>query len=520
MKDKRNITTGELVLSGTLWVGAWRWSARLIGFASTIVLARLLLPDDFGIVATALIVIAFFDILIDLGTDKYLIRLEDPDDDDYNTAWTLRLTVISLASIAVFFCAQLAANFFGDQRLIMVLQVLAFANVLRGLTNIGLTKYRRNLQYGKIALIGIGQRLTGTVTAIVLAYIYQSYWAMVFGEVALRLFEVFSSYLIHPYRPQFCVKKIVKQWAFSKWIIIRNLASFIHGQGDQLVVAKYFGLQQIGFYSMSIRFASMPTLQLIAPMKSPVYSGLAKSYGDDKRFTGNVLKLIGAMLTVVLPAAVMVVLLREPLVAFVLGEKWVPVIPLLTPLVFTLVASVLLEPAVTTLTLMGRVKLLAVLHWLSAIIMISVLLMVAQFRSLDEFLIAVQNINFESFLLAARNGTLLSFVYARVVLASSFVFIYYIWLLHALSISWLSLINATYRPVLACLGMWVAVDYLYSVLPSVWWSLVILGMVGGLVYVILVYLFWFVASSPDSGDALLIKKFYKLFGRLSNKVRI
>ena len=95
-------SVGERIISSTLWVGAWRWTARLIGFVSIIILARLLLPADFGIVATGMVVVAFFDILTDLGTDRYLIRLTEPGRADYDSAWTLRLIVISGASAAIF----------------------------------------------------------------------------------------------------------------------------------------------------------------------------------------------------------------------------------------------------------------------------------------------------------------------------------------------------------------------------------------------------------------------------------
>ena len=84
---------GQRVLASTLWLAAWRWTARLMGVVSIVILARLLLPEDFGIVATGMVVVAFFDILIDLGTDRYLIRLSDPRREDYDTAWTLRLFV-------------------------------------------------------------------------------------------------------------------------------------------------------------------------------------------------------------------------------------------------------------------------------------------------------------------------------------------------------------------------------------------------------------------------------------------
>ena len=139
MQGNETASIGDQVVSGTLWLGSWRWSARLIGFVTTIILARLLVPEDFGILATGAIVVGFFAIMTGLGTESYLIRHKDPDHDDYDTAWTLRILVISISTVGIFFAAGPGADYFNDQRLVDVLQVLAIAGWLGGFANIGLT---------------------------------------------------------------------------------------------------------------------------------------------------------------------------------------------------------------------------------------------------------------------------------------------------------------------------------------------------------------------------------------------
>lgn len=166
---------------------------------------------------------------------------------------------------------------FNDSRLVDVLQVLAFASLLHGFTNIGLTMYRRDLQFGRIALIGLGQRFAGFIATVTLAVLLRNYWAVVLGELTSRVTELIFSYLFHPYRPRLNITRFSKQWEFCKWIVARNLASFLQRAGDQFVVARYFGIEKIGFYSMAVRFAEIPTKHLMAPMLIPVYSGLAKS---------------------------------------------------------------------------------------------------------------------------------------------------------------------------------------------------------------------------------------------------
>ena len=327
MQDNQAESIGEQVVTGGLWLGAWRWTARLIGFFTTIFLARLLVPEDFGILATGAIVVGFFSIFIGLGTDSYLIRHENPDRDDYDTAWTLRILVISIASVAVFLASQPGADYFGDQRLVEVLRVLAIAGWLGGFSNIGFTMYRRDLKFRIIALIGISKRITASVVTVALAFWFKNYWAMVIGDIVFILLGLLLSYTHHSYRPRFTLIRLHEQWEFSKWIVVQNIASFLQSQGDSFLVVKFFGIELMGLYAMAGRVAAMPTRQIMAPMLTPIFSGLSKKQADSEVFSSSILKVTGATAALVLPAATLFVCLSEELITTILGERWLLAIP-------------------------------------------------------------------------------------------------------------------------------------------------------------------------------------------------
>ena len=495
MSNTNDQSVGERVLTSTLWVGSWRWTARLIGLATTIILARLLLPDDFGVVATGGLVVAFFDILIDLGTDNYLIRLSDPTREDYDTAWTLRLSVIAAASAVTFLAAVPVTNFFDDHRLMDVIRVLALANIMRGFTNIGLTMYRRELEYKKIALVGLGKRLVGAVTTVSLALVLRSYWAMVFGAMALYAAELVLSYLIHPYRPRPTFVRFREQWDFSQWIVVRNLAVFLQGQGDQIIVAKYFGIEQIGFYSMAMRFAALPTSQLIAPMQNPVYSGLAKKR-DPVHFNRGLQQIIGATSAVVLPAATLLATLSDPFVLAVLGPKWLSTAPLIAPLVFAAGFAALTQPAVSALTLVGRVRLLAVFHWVGAISVISVTLIVGYLGNIQQL------------------------AFARAGLALALLISYYVWVAVSLAVPWTRLLGCTYRPVIASLVMAFVTASIASISCGPMLKIAIAIVAGALIYPVSLYGLWRAASSPESGEALIVRKASVVLARALKRFRM
>jgi lipopolysaccharide exporter len=493
MQSDNTASISEQVVSSTLWMGSWRWSARLIGFATTVVLARLLLPEDFGIVATGAIIVGFFTIMLDLGTDKYLIRHKNPDRDDYDTAWSLRFIVITVASMAIFFAAQAGANYFGDQRLVNVVRLLAVAGWLNGFTNIGLTMYRRELQFRIIALIGLSQRLAATVTIIALAVWLRSYWAMIIGEMVFMLVGLVLSYTQHEYRPRFTLLRARKQWEFCKWILLQNLAAFMQGRGDSFVVVKFFGIELMGIYSMAMRIAALPTRQVIMPVLPPVYSGLAKKQHDPDIFVASALKVIGATASLMLPAATLFAVLNEELITVVLGERWMLAIPIVTALIFSVLLAVLTNPAATVLTIKGKVKLLAGLNWLSAVMVVVVLLMVAQWYDIETL------------------------VWARTAVTFILLLLYYLMMMLAINVSALTLIGCIYRPFFASLVMALVIYLVASMVGSAWLVIFAGIMLGGATYLIVAAVLWRLAGSPDSGEAILVRKLGKIIKRKLKK---
>ena len=485
---EKDRSVGDQVLVGTLWIGAWRWMARVIGFASIVIIARLLLPEDFGIVASALLIVMFFDIMIELGTDSYLIRLESPNRKDYDTAWTLRVLVVSAAALVMFFGAGFLANFFGDERLLPVIQVLSAASLLRGFTNIGLTMYRRELRFSFIAAYGIGQRLSGFVATVTLAFLWENYWAVIVGECVVSITGVVLSYFLHSYRPSFCLLEVKKQWKFCKWIVVRNTAMFLNGRADQFVIAKYFGMDLVGFYAMAVRFAEFPTRHLLAPMFMPVYSGLSKKQGDDSAFSRSVLQVIGATCVVLLPAVMMIGLLREELVLAILGDNWVTAIPLIVPVVTALAAIVLAEASVNVLTLIGRIRLLAVLQWGSAICVALGMVLAAQWNDLAVV------------------------AWVRALLAGVFVLICYGFLWRDLSQPITSLLGSFCRPAIASMAMAVVLIGIKSLSLDPWGTLIAGGMAALVTYLVVLYVIWRLSGSPKSGEAMLAGRLVKLTG--------
>ena len=189
--------TTRRVATGAGWLYAYRWLERLLDFLAIVVLARLLAPDDFGLVAIAASFVTIVDGLSAFDVDKALIRSRDDDRAIYDTAWTLS----ALRGLLAALCMWTVAPWVADARMAAVLRVLALGPILNGLKNPRFVTFERDLVYSRLAVLTIGAKVVSVGAMLVLAVAYRSYWALVLGQLAYAFTGTILSYLLQPYRP-------------------------------------------------------------------------------------------------------------------------------------------------------------------------------------------------------------------------------------------------------------------------------------------------------------------------------
>lgn len=176
-KNKPNIIKGAFLAI------AMRWTDRFIGLISTIILARLLAPADFGIIATAWIVIGLADVLLEMGVWVVLMQTKNPTPAHYDTAWTIRFIQTSIMTVVVLLAAPLAASYFENPALTPVIRVLAFVFLLEGLGNIWIITLQKEQQYTRDFNFVFIKRIAIFVITVSGAFLYESYWALVAGNL-------------------------------------------------------------------------------------------------------------------------------------------------------------------------------------------------------------------------------------------------------------------------------------------------------------------------------------------------
>lgn len=327
-------TVYRQMAKGAAWMMLLKLVERSIGLVSTVILARLLVPEDFGLVALAMAVIFFIELLGAFSFDMVLIQKQHADRSYYDTAWTFNVIVGFASAIALWVVAPLMADFYNDARLQDVIRVLALAPLLDGLQNIGVVAFRKDMEFHKEFAFLLTRKLISFAVTVGLAFYWRNYWALIAGIVAGRVAASGLSYWIHAFRPCFSISKGSELFGFSVWLFLTNVANFISHRVPDFIIGKVAGPHTLGLYSVAYEVSTLPTTELIAPINRAVFPGYAKISGDVGALREGYLRVVRLIALLTIPAALGLAATASVFVPLVLGDKWLEAVPLIEILAF------------------------------------------------------------------------------------------------------------------------------------------------------------------------------------------
>jgi len=319
------------VIRSGLWSLGGNWIIRGLGLIKMIILARLLAPIDFGVIGLATLAIYLFNVFSETGLESALIQKSKISRAELDTVWTLKLIRGLILFFLLFLSAKWFAFYFDNSTLDSVLKSIAIVSILGGLVNVGVVFFQRELEFKKKVSLELASDIVGTVVTILLAFWLRNIWALVIGNIALGVAKCIGSYHMHSYRP-----RLYWDWSiaknllnFGKHIYWISIVTFIVTSGDDALVGKLLGLTMLGFYTMAYNIANIPVSSfagIIGRISFPAYSILQK---EPARLSEAFSKVIEAALLFLTPLTVLIILLAKDFTLIFLGEKWLPMVPVL-----------------------------------------------------------------------------------------------------------------------------------------------------------------------------------------------
>ena len=319
----------QVAVAAAFMVGS-RVAARLIGVFSTLILARLLVPEDFGIIALAAAVFSIADTALMTGYGALVLRRQTVDLDVYDTAWTMNLIRCLLLAGIIVATAPLQAWVFGEPRIADVLLIVAATAALEGLGSIGVMREQRELRFDVLFRIQLAQRILSFVITVALALLLRNYWCLVLGNLAARMITVPYSYALAPHRPRLCLVHWREFLNFSKWIFALNVCSAAEGHTPNLILGAMRGVTETGRYAVAHQISASPISEIAAPIRQPLYAGYAKVKDDPEKLRRTFLDSLGLLAAIVLPLSVGIALVAPEVERVALGRSWAGTAPLLS----------------------------------------------------------------------------------------------------------------------------------------------------------------------------------------------
>jgi PST family polysaccharide transporter len=324
----------------------WRFGhlavGRVIYFVGTLVLARLLVPDDFGLLAIGALTMEILLSLSELGMRGALVQRQELDERHFHTAWTANLIRALVVAIIAVLVAPLISTLFEEPRAENIIRLMAFAPLLAATGSIKTVQLHRALNLRPMAINAILQAITQTVVAIALAKSL-GVWALVVGSLSAAFVGSVISHIIAPYRPRLLLDKVAAGplLNFGRWILLIGIIEIIGETVIRVTIARQLSTFDLGLYYLGARLALLPytiVSEVISHVTFPMHAKLqVQDNKAGRTFRGS---LIGAW-AVLVPGYAVLLVLATGIVQEVLGAHWSGTAPAIRVLAIVGIVSVI-----------------------------------------------------------------------------------------------------------------------------------------------------------------------------------
>lgn len=473
---------GTYMLMGSAWLIGLRWAMRLIGVVSTIILARLLTPQDFGIVAVAMILVGLFEMLNLTGQAAAIVRHEAPSREHYDSAWTVSVLIGIAIGISILIAAPFTKYYFHEPRAILVMQCLAVRAVLGGLENIGTVDFSRELRFDRFFLYNVGTKILQFVLTVGLAIVLRNYWALVAGILVGQLSRTILSYVMSPFRPRLSFARTGEIWSFSIWTFARSVAGYLQTQVDNIAIGGIAGSAVMGRYTVAKDIAASPTQEIMNPMVAALFPVMSKCRTNPEELHWLYRRMLGWSAIICLATGVGVAMVADDMVRVVLGPKWVDATPLVIWMALNASTAALLSGTGTLLDVLGKPGLSAQIQWSRFVIFSAII-----------------------FVVAWLTHSVMAVVETRLVVSALFI-PSVIWAVRkATDVPVSDYVAAMWRPVVAAAGMAAVIWAVHDMMPV--WPAVRLAVdvaVGALSYIGILLALWELSGRPRAAEQDII----------------
>jgi len=316
---------------GFLWSAIERFSVQGLQFLMGLVLARLLLPSDYGLVGMLIIFLAISQTLIDSGFSSALIQKKNRNETDYSTAFFFNIGVGLFFYLILFFCAPLIANFYDTPELSSLTKVIGINVFITSLAIVQRAKLTIKLDFKTQAKASFVSVFIGGCVGIAMAYKGYGVWALVIQSLLRNGLNTLFLWLLSKWVPNggFSKTSFKELFSFGSKLLGAGLLDTIYRNIYLIIIGKIFRAGELGFYTRAKQFQQLPSQNITGIIQRVTFPVLSSIQDDDERLLNAYRTFIKLSVFVVFPLMIGLAIVAEPLIRLILTEKWMPTVPLL-----------------------------------------------------------------------------------------------------------------------------------------------------------------------------------------------
>ncbi|QBO59683.1 lipopolysaccharide biosynthesis protein [Chryseobacterium salivictor] len=344
------------VLSGLFWQYLQRFSTQGIQLLISIILARLLLPKDFGVIALIGVFITMSSVLIDSGFSNALIQKKEADNKDFSSVFILNLVLSLFLYSVLFFIAPWVAQFYEEPLLTPVLRVIGLTIVLNALTIIQTVVLSREMQFRKSFNINVVSTIISGFIGIGMAYSGYGVWSLVFSQLTARIVSTGLLWYYIRWKPAliFSLNRIKILFHYGSKILLGALFNTLYNNVYAIVIGKQYNSTVLGYYN---RGALMPTLvvdSISNSLGAVMFPALSAHQNDKPAIKRMVKRMLQNSAAIVFFLMAVLIVIAEPLVSILLTDKWLPAVPYLQLVSITVAFYPLIAINASAITSVGK----------------------------------------------------------------------------------------------------------------------------------------------------------------------
>ncbi|RKS21841.1 O-antigen/teichoic acid export membrane protein [Flavobacterium endophyticum] len=369
------------VMSGMFWTFFDNFILKGLSFLTTIVLAKILTPADFGLIGSISIFIAISTTLVDGGLTSSLIRSNNLDKDDYSTVFYTNIVTSIIIYLILFLSASSIATFFNQKIIEDILKVYGLVFVISSLSSVQTTILIKELNFKKLAVLNIPSVVVGSVTALIMGYNGYGVWSLVFMYLVVQVVSALFLWSFSKWRPNlsFSFPKFKTHINYGYKLLITGILGNIFNNIYGVVIGRYFPIKVLGYYDRANTFSQYPATVLILMIGKVSFPVLAKYQDDITAFTLNFKKFISYSLYLTAPVMITISFYSKLFFVQFLGGEWRVAVPYFIILCYAAIFLPLHSLNTNALKIFGRTDMVLKLEIIMKVLISITLLIGFQF---------------------------------------------------------------------------------------------------------------------------------------------